>query len=69
MKLPTDPTLTIGELAKQTGLRTSALRYYEQEGLLSPADRTEAGYRLYAPDSLDTVRLIQRAHNATRGQL
>ena len=61
MKLPTDPTLTIGELAKQTGLRTSALRYYEQEGLLSPADRTEAGYRLYAPDSLDTVRLIQRA--------
>ncbi|MEZ4515749.1 MAG: MerR family transcriptional regulator [Chloroflexota bacterium] len=53
--------LTIGELAKQTGLRTSALRYYEQEGLLLPADRTEAGYRLYAPESIDTVRLIQRA--------
>jgi DNA-binding transcriptional MerR regulator len=53
--------LTIGELAKQAGLRTSALRYYEQEGLLLPADRTEAGYRLYAPDSLDTVHLIQRA--------
>jgi DNA-binding transcriptional MerR regulator len=53
--------LTIGELAKQANLRTSALRYYEQEGLLAPVDRTEAGYRLYGPDSLDTVRLIRRA--------
>lgn len=54
-------TLTIGELARETGLRTSALRYYEQEGLLLPVGRTEAGYRLYAPHSVDTVRLIQRA--------
>lgn len=56
-----DATLTIGELAKQAGLRTSALRYYEQEGLLLPSGRTESGYRLYAPDSLDTIHLIQRA--------
>lgn len=53
--------LTIGELARQVGLRTSALRYYEAEGLLEPAGRTEAGYRLYAPESVNTVRLIQRA--------
>ncbi len=53
--------LTIGELARQVGLRTSALRYYEGEGLLEPAGRTEAGYRLYEPSSADTVRLIQRA--------
>lgn len=53
--------LTIGELAKRTGLRTSALRYYEQEGLLQPSGRTESGYRLYAPQSLDIVHLIQRA--------
>lgn len=53
--------LTIGELARQAGLRTSALRFYEREGLLLPADRTDAGYRLYDPDSLDTIRLIQRA--------
>ncbi len=53
--------LTIGELARQVGLRTSALRYYEAEGLLEPAGRTEAGYRLYAPESAATVRLIQRA--------
>jgi len=53
--------LTIGQLAQRVGLRPSALRYYEAEGLLEPADRSEAGYRLYAPQAADTVRLIQRA--------
>jgi len=53
--------LTIGELARQVGLRTSALRYYEAEGLLEPSGRTEAGYRLYAPEDADNLRLIQRA--------
>lgn len=53
--------LTIGELANRTGLRTSALRYYEEQGLLQPAKRTAAGYRLYAENAEQTVRLIQRA--------
>lgn len=53
--------LTIGELARQVGLRPSALRYYEAEGLLEPTGRTESGYRLYTPESADIVRLIQRA--------
>ncbi len=53
--------LTIGQLARRTGLRPSALRYYEAEGLLEPASRTDAGYRLYDPATADTVRLIQRA--------
>jgi DNA-binding transcriptional MerR regulator len=53
--------MTIGELARQVGLRTSALRYYEAEGLLAPDGRSEAGYRLYAPEAVQTLRLIQRA--------
>lgn len=53
--------LTIGELARQVGVRPSALRYYEAEGLLEPSGRTEAGYRLYNPATADTLRLIQRA--------
>lgn len=53
--------LTIGELARRAGVRTSALRYYEKEGLLEPADRTEAGYRLYMPEDEQTLRFIQRA--------
>ena len=53
--------LTIGQLAKRVGLRTSALRYYEAEGLLSPEARSEAGYRLYTPEAEDTLRFIQQA--------
>lgn len=53
--------LTIGQLAKRVGLRASALRYYEQEGLLAPAERSDAGYRLYDPAAERQLRLIQRA--------
>jgi len=53
--------LTIGQLAKRTGLRTSALRYYEELGLLFPAGRTASGYRLYDPEAEQTVRFIQQA--------
>lgn len=53
--------LTIGELARRVGMRTSTLRYYEQEGLLKPAARTEAGYRLYTEEGEKTLRFIQRA--------
>lgn len=54
-------TLTIGQLAQRVGLRASALRYYEEQGLLTPAGRTEAGYRLYVPQAEQTLRFIQRA--------
>jgi DNA-binding transcriptional MerR regulator len=54
-------TLTIGQLAKRVGMRTSALRFYQEQGLLHPAGRTPAGYRLYTPDAEHTLRFIQRA--------
>jgi len=53
--------LTIGQLAKRTGLRTSALRYYEEEGLLQPATRSDAGYRLYDESAEQTLLFIGRA--------
>lgn len=52
---------TIGQLARRTGVRTSTLRYYEAQGLLAPARRSEAGYRLYAPEAEQTLHFIQRA--------
>ncbi|MCZ7543676.1 MAG: MerR family transcriptional regulator [Anaerolineae bacterium] len=55
------PTLTIGQLAKRAGLPTSTIRYYEAEGLLEPARRTDAGYRLYTPEAEQTLSFIQRA--------
>lgn len=52
---PTDPDLlTIGDLAERTGLATSALRYYEELGLLHPTTR-RSGRRRYEPSSVDAV--------------
>jgi DNA-binding transcriptional MerR regulator len=53
--------LTIGQLAKKVGVRTSTLRYYEQVGLLTPDSRSPAGYRLYSPKAEQILHLIRRA--------
>jgi DNA-binding transcriptional MerR regulator len=55
------PDLTIGQLARRAGVRTSTLRYYEAQGLLAPVKRTEAGYRLYTAEAEQTLLFIQRA--------
>jgi hypothetical protein len=39
--------LTIGELARLTGLTVKTVRFWSDEGLLPPEGRTRAGYRLY----------------------
>ncbi|HKJ37229.1 MAG TPA: MerR family transcriptional regulator [Anaerolineales bacterium] len=53
--------LTIGQLAKRVGVRTSTLRFYEDEGLLMPSGRTNAGYRLYPPEAIHRIEMIHRA--------
>jgi DNA-binding transcriptional MerR regulator len=50
---------TIGELARRTGLTTRTIRFYSDEGLLPPADRTYAGYRLYDAASLARLELLR----------
>jgi MerR family transcriptional regulator, redox-sensitive transcriptional activator SoxR len=55
--------LTVGELARLTRRRTSALRYYEQVGLLQPAARV-SGHRRYEPSAVRTVAIIDTAQQA-----
>jgi hypothetical protein len=43
--------LTIGELAERTGLSVRTIRFYSDSGVVPPAGRTDAGYRLYGPDA------------------
>lgn len=50
-----------GELARLAGVSTDTLRHYERKGVLPIARRLNNGYRRYAPDSLERVRLIRRA--------
>jgi MerR family redox-sensitive transcriptional activator SoxR len=52
--------LSISEIANQIGLRPSAIRYYEQIGILPPAQRV-SGQRRYDVTALHRLVLIQRA--------
>jgi MerR family copper efflux transcriptional regulator len=50
--------MRISQLAEQTGVPASTLRFYEDAGLL-PADRTPAGYREYGEDALRRLGFIK----------
>jgi MerR family redox-sensitive transcriptional activator SoxR len=54
--------LTIGEIARRAGLATSALRYYERQGLVS-ATRTSGGQRRYRRNMLRRLAFIRAAQN------
>lgn len=52
--------LTISEVARQAGIRASAIRYYESVGLLPPPKRV-SGQRRYQADVLRRLAFIQAA--------
>jgi DNA-binding transcriptional MerR regulator len=55
--------MRIGQLAEQTGVSVRALRYYEEQGLLT-STRTESGQRQYAERAIERVRFIQQLYAA-----
>ncbi|MFL4901923.1 MerR family transcriptional regulator [Streptomyces sp. MMS24-I2-30] len=55
--------MRIGELADRTGVSVRALRYYEEQGLLSP-ERSPSGQRHYPDSAVERVRLIQQLYTA-----
>lgn len=55
------PTLTVGQVARAAGITPKAVRLYETKGLLPPAERSDAGYRLYTDDDIATLRFIRHA--------
>ncbi len=52
------PLLKIGELAKLVNRRNSTIRHWTKEGLLEVAEITDAGYQLYARETVERIRLI-----------
>ena len=50
--------MRIGQLADALGTTTKTLRFYERIGLLRPAVRSDAGYRLYDRTAMDRARLV-----------
>jgi MerR family copper efflux transcriptional regulator len=56
-----DGLLTVVEVSRRTGLSRKALRVYEESGIVVPAGRTQAGYRLYDIQALRRLELLRRA--------
>lgn len=54
--------MRIGELATRVGVSTRALRYYEEQNLLS-AERSPSGQRHYPDSAVDRVRLIRQLYD------
>lgn len=53
--------MTVGAAARAAGVSAKAVRLWESKGLLPPAERTEAGYRLFTEDDLGVLRFIRQA--------
>jgi Hg(II)-responsive transcriptional regulator len=51
----------ISQTAKEAGVNTQTLRYYERRGLLPKPPRRDSGYREYPDDAVRIVRFIKRA--------
>ena len=56
-----DESLSIGQLSARAGVAASALRFYEDAGLLHPAGRTDGNRRRYHRDALRRVAFIRSA--------
>jgi MerR family copper efflux transcriptional regulator len=57
--LDTTPSMSIGQLARETGASLRSIRHYDENGLLASA-RSDNGYRVFAAIAVTQVRQIQR---------
>lgn len=55
--------ITIGRLARETGVTPRAIRHYERLGLIQAPLRTEANYRLFDGDGVTRLRFIARCRS------
>ena len=55
--------MNISQAAKAAGLSSKTIRFYEQQGVIPPAERAANGYRYYSDRQLETLRFVKRARS------
>lgn len=53
--------LRIGDVARSAGVSADTVRHYERKGILHDVVRDGSGYRRYAPDAVDRIRIVRKA--------
>lgn len=53
--------LTIGKVAERAQVTADSIRFYEREGLIKPATKSESGYRLYTDEAVRRIGFIKHA--------
>lgn len=55
--------LNIGDVAKASGVSAKMIRYYEELGIIPPAQRTLSNYRCYSENDVHTLRFVRQARD------
>jgi len=55
--------ISIGDLARRTGVKVPTIRYYEQMGLVTPPDRTDGNQRRYGRADIERLSFIRHARD------
>ncbi|MEX0645877.1 MAG: helix-turn-helix domain-containing protein [Parvularculaceae bacterium] len=63
MKNSAKKPVTIGRLARASGVKVTTIRYYESIGLIDPPDRSEGGQRIYGSEAIERMRFIRHARD------
>jgi MerR family transcriptional regulator, copper efflux regulator len=58
--IPMEKQLSIGAVARSTGLSVKAIRFYEDGGFIPRAARTDAGYRHFSGEDVRRLRLLRQ---------
>jgi len=61
MENPDRKSYTAGQLAKVANVNIQTVRFYDRQGILKPASRTEAGYRIYDKEGVKRLTFIVQA--------